>query len=74
MAILTLLFTYAVEISELFESYWPEILRSTRLGRLIMGYGFQWTDIAAYTVGVTVGLVVDRLLWPSAPNPPDPIL
>lgn len=63
IAILTLLFTYAVEISELFESYWPEILRSTRLGRLIMGYGFKWTDIAAYTIGVAVGWGLDRWLW-----------
>ena len=63
MAILTLLFTYAVEISELFEPYWLEILRSTRLGRLIMGYAFKWTDIAAYTIGVAVGWGLDRLLW-----------
>ena len=61
---------FTVEFSQLV--HWPLLvaLRSTRLGGLILGYGFLWSDLACYTVGVALGLIVDGLLRGRASTEP----
>ncbi len=51
---------YAVEVSQLFHPAWLDAIRSTSLGRLILGVGFVWSDFVCYTVGIATGWVVDR--------------
>lgn len=40
---------------------WPWLveLRTTRLGSLVLGQGFQWADFVAYAVGAAVAFAVD---------------
>jgi hypothetical protein len=57
-----LLFAYAIEISQLFHPNWLEYLRSIKLFALVLGYGFLWSDIAAYTLGIFTGALVERFL------------
>lgn len=57
-----LLFSYLIEISQLFS---PEFLvraRHTVLGGLILGYGFLWSDILCYSVGIVICSVIEFLL------------
>lgn len=57
-----LLFSYGIEISQLYHTPWIDAIRSTMLGGLMLGYGFLWGDVVCYTVGVTLGIVIDWLL------------
>ena len=50
----SLLVSYAVECSQLLHTPFLEALRATRLGGLVLGYGFLWSDLVCYTVGALV--------------------
>lgn len=58
----TLLFTYMIEISQLFHSQWLDYLRSIKLFALILGFTFLWSDIAVYTLGIFTGALVEHFL------------
>lgn len=55
---LALAVTYAVELSQLYQSSWINDIRSTLFGRLVLGQGFLWSDLVAYAVGVFLALVL----------------
>jgi hypothetical protein len=55
-----LLVSYSVEVSQLYHAPWIDAIRRTQLGGLTLGFGFLWSDLACYTVGIGLGLVVDR--------------
>jgi hypothetical protein len=54
--------TYLIEISQLFHPPWLEALRSMKVFSLILGFGFLWSDIIAYTLGISLGFVIDKLI------------
>jgi hypothetical protein len=54
LALSALAFAYADEISQLYHAPWIEAIRATTPGALVLGYGFLWSDIACYTVGVAL--------------------
>ena len=58
LAAYALLTSYAVEFSQIYQAPWLNAIRATTCGHLILGSGFQWTDLAAYTVGVSCGVVL----------------
>lgn len=58
----TLLFSFAVEASQLYQAPWINEIRATTLGALILGHGFLWTDLLAYTIGASFGGLMDHLL------------
>lgn len=59
---IALLFAFLVEISQLHNAPWIDTIRATTLGGLVLGHGFLWSDFACYTVGVTIGIVADRVI------------
>lgn len=59
LAALAFAISCAVELSQLYQAPWLNAIRSTTLGHLALGSTFSWLDIAAYGVGVLVGLFVD---------------
>jgi hypothetical protein len=61
MFIVALLFCYAAETSQLYHAPWIDGIRRYRLGGLLLGYTFLWSDMACYTVGVTLGRVWEWL-------------
>ena len=68
---LALVACFAVEVSQLYHRPWIDAVRATRLGGLVLGHGFLWSDLPCYTAGVMVGLGLDiaaRLLW-EGPRP-----
>lgn len=62
LAWLALLFSFGIEISQLYHAPWLDNLRATRLGGLVLGFGFLWTDLLCYSVGIAVGVLLDRWL------------
>ena len=59
--IASLLFCYAIEFSQLYKAPWIDNLRHTVLGGLILGEVFLWGDMLSYTVGVGIGILVEKL-------------
>src|SRR5690349_3362090 len=41
-------FSYFIEITQLYHAPWIDSLRNNRIGGLILGYGFLWSDIVCY--------------------------
>jgi hypothetical protein len=60
IAVMALFFSFSIEISQLYHSPWIDIVRQTRLGGLVLGYGFLWTDLISYCIGIGLGIIVDR--------------
>lgn len=50
---------FVVEASQLYQEPWLNAMRATTAGHLVLGTGFQWGDLCAYTIGVAFGLVGD---------------
>ncbi|PDY46653.1 ribosomal maturation YjgA family protein [Bacillus pseudomycoides] len=59
IAFLSLLFCYGIEISQLYHADWIDNIRATTLGGLVLGYGFLWSDLLAYTIGIGVGMLLE---------------
>ena len=64
--IISLVLAFAVEVSQLYHAPWIDGIRSTTLGGLVLGFGFLWSDLVCYMVGVAAGVLADRFLWPPA--------
>ena len=62
VAALGLSFCYIIEISQLYHSNWIDNIRQTTLGALILGYGFLWSDLVAYSIGIGIGVIIDLLI------------
>jgi hypothetical protein len=63
IALLSLSFCYLIEISQLYHAPWIDAIRNTRLGGLVLGFGFLWTDIIAYTMGIGVILAIESVYF-----------
>lgn len=63
LAIISLLFCYIIELSQLYHAPWIDSIRSTTLGGLILGFGFLWSDILAYTIGIVFGVLVETVIY-----------
>ena len=53
-AAVALITSYAVEFSQVLTPDWLVKLRSTFLGHMLLGQGFLWSDLVAYTIGIAV--------------------
>ena len=60
IAIYSLLFCYSIEFSQLYKAPWIDNLRHSLFGHLVLGDTFLWGDMLCYTVGVVLGILVDR--------------
>ena len=57
-----LLFSMVIEISQLYHAPWIDALRATRPGAVVLGFGFLWSDIACYAIGVGLAALIDRAI------------
>lgn len=55
-----ILFCWFIEVSQNFHTPWLDAFRDTRFGGLLLGHGFLWSDIVAYTAGVVVSYFIER--------------
>ncbi|WP_413790359.1 DUF2809 domain-containing protein [Bacillus thuringiensis] len=59
LSFISLMFCYGIEVSQLYHAEWIDSMRATTLGGLVLGYGFLWSDLVAYTIGVGVGILCE---------------
>ena len=58
-ATIALLFSYCIEVSQLYQADWINVIRGTTLGALVLGHGFLWSDMVCYTIGVGLAVLID---------------
>ena len=55
-------FSCLIELSQLYHAPWIDAVRQTTLGGLVLGFGFLWSDLLCYAVGVVMGMVGEKML------------
>jgi hypothetical protein len=62
VAAAALAFSFAVELSQLYHAPWIDAIRAHRIGALVLGSGFLWSDLACYCAGIATAAGVDVLM------------
>lgn len=62
VAAMALAFSFIDEFAQLISWSWLVEIRSTTLGHLILGQGFEWIDLVAYTIGIIIAYIPARFL------------
>jgi hypothetical protein len=60
IAIGVLLFSYTIELLQYFKLVDRLGLADNRLARTVIGYGFEWLDMLAYTLGIIPVLLLEN--------------
>lgn len=60
--ILAIIFSFSIEISQLYQADWINNIRSTTLGGLVLGHGFLFEDLISYSLGIVIGCILDYFL------------
>ena len=53
---------YVIEVLQLYHAPWIMAIRENKLGGLILGHQFLWSDLLAYFIGVALGYGTD-IIW-----------
>ena len=69
IAVGVLLFSYALEVLQFFSIVDRLGLSGNPLAKTVIGYGFEWWDLLAYTLGIATVLVLEQP--PKAVSPKD---
>jgi hypothetical protein len=56
----SLLVCYSIEFLQLYQGNWMIELRKTLFGRYVLGQGFLWSDILAYTFGIFFTFLIEK--------------
>lgn len=62
LAVSATVFALAIEVGQLYHAPWIDAVRDTRLGGLVLGFGFLWSDFVCYAVGIALAVVLDRAI------------
>lgn len=57
--LLALGFAYLIELSQLYHAAWIDGIRNTKIGGLILGFGFKFSDLVCYFVGIALGALIN---------------
>jgi hypothetical protein len=63
VAAMAYVFSVIVETSQLYHAPWIDAIRANRLGGLVLGYGFLWSDLLCYLAGVLMGVLLEKLFY-----------
>lgn len=59
---LAIIFSFSIEISQLYQADWINNIRATTLGGLVLGHGFLFEDLISYSLGIVIGCLLDYFL------------
>ncbi|MBM7651148.1 ribosomal maturation YjgA family protein [Neobacillus cucumis] len=59
----SLLFSFGIEFSQMYQANWINHIRSNWLGALALGKGFLTADLIRYTVGILLAALWDHLFF-----------
>lgn len=60
--IISLLICYCIELFQLYQAEWIITVRKTLFGRYVLGQGFLWSDLFAYTFGITIAFIIEKII------------
>ncbi|PAD81263.1 hypothetical protein CHH57_20890 [Niallia circulans] len=64
--VLSILFSFGIEGSQLYQADWLNQLRDTTIGAVILGKGFLFMDLIRYSSGILLACIVDTFfVWRS---------
>ncbi len=58
----TIAICFTIEMSQLLNVGWLNTIRQTIPGKLVLGQGFLWSDLIAYTFGALIGFLLESFL------------
>lgn len=61
VTIASILICFGIEFLQLYQADWINEIRNHRLGALVLGSGFLWSDLVCYTLGGTTGYILEKL-------------
>jgi hypothetical protein len=61
-AFYAIVFCFLIEFSQLYHAPWIDQIRQNRLGGLVLGFGFLWSDLVCYSVGIFLSIQTDLRL------------
>lgn len=62
IAVYSIIFSFGIELSQLYHAPWIDNIRNTTLGGLVLGFGFLYSDLLCYTLGIGVGIILDKII------------
>lgn len=62
IATISILICYTIEVLQLYQADWIVGIRNTTLGHLVLGQGFLWSDLVAYTFGIFVSYISEKYI------------
>ncbi|MEL7222498.1 MAG: DUF2809 domain-containing protein [Bacteroidota bacterium] len=62
VGIISLLICYGIECSQLIQADWMNQIRSYRIGGLILGFGFLWSDMISYSLGIFTAYGLEKIV------------
>ena len=65
---LSLLFSFGIEFSQLYQAEWIRGIRDTLLGSLVLGSGFLWVDLIRYTAGIGIAFSIEYFVLNRLPK------
>nr|WP_029451721.1 DUF2809 domain-containing protein [Clostridium algidicarnis] len=60
VAIASLIFCFFIEFTQLYHSAFIDSIRSTVIGGLVLGFGFLWSDLICYSIGIIIGILIEK--------------
>lgn len=58
-----LIICYLIELQQLYNAKWIVEIRNSTLGHYILGQGFLWSDLIAYTIGIVLAYKIDKFKY-----------
>ena len=71
LAIGAVLLSYGAELSQLYQAPWINAVRHTLPGALLLGFGFRWSDLVCYSLGILLGAAAEYAGFRGAPTDGD---
>ncbi|WP_236904904.1 DUF2809 domain-containing protein [Clostridium formicaceticum] len=63
VAVTAVSIAFLVEFSQLYQATWINAIRHTKIGGLVLGFGFLWTDLLSYTIGISIGVLLEKKVF-----------
>lgn len=60
IGVISLSICFLIEFSQLYDAAWINQIRNNTFGALVLGRGFLWSDLLAYTVGTLVCVLLSK--------------
>lgn len=67
--LISLIFCFGIEFSQMYHEEWIDNIRRTTLGALILGRGFLIVDLWRYSIGVLFSFLLDRSIMKGVKRP-----